>query len=66
MAYSEAQKRATAKYMKENLDEIKIRVPKGKKAEIKAHADSMGESINGFITRAIDNQISHDSEGLTK
>jgi len=61
MAYSEAQKRATAKYMKENLDEIKLRVPKGRKDEIKAHAEQRGESLNGFISRAIDNQIERDN-----
>lgn len=61
MAYSEAQKRATAKYMKENLDEIKLRVPKGRKDEIKAHAEQRGESLNGFISRAIDCQIGRDN-----
>lgn len=46
----------------EKFDEIKIRVPKGRKAEIQAHAEARGESTNGFITRAIDNQIARDSE----
>ena len=35
------------------LDEIRIRLPKGEKDTIKAHAESMGESTNAFITRAI-------------
>lgn len=34
--------------------EIKIYVPMEKKAEIMAHADSRGESMNSFINRAID------------
>ena len=36
MAYSEAQKKATAKYMKNKLDDIKVRVPKGKREVYKA------------------------------
>lgn len=34
-------------------DRINLTVPKGNKDAIKAHADSMGESVNGFINRAI-------------
>lgn len=47
----------------EKLDEIKVRVPKGRKAEIQAHAESMGETTNGFIKRAIDETISRETEG---
>ena len=34
-------------------DRINLTVPKGSKDAIKAHADSMGERVNGFINRAI-------------
>lgn len=50
---SEAQRKATDKYL-EKFEELRARVPKGRKAEIKAHAESRGESINGFINRAIE------------
>ncbi len=50
---SKAQQRAVAKYMKNNYDEIKIRVQKGEREQIKNHAESNGESINSFIKRAI-------------
>ena len=60
---SKAQQKAVSKYMKENYDEIKVRVPKGQKEVIKAHADSMGESVNAFIARAIDRQIEADKSG---
>jgi len=53
MPASKAQQRAVAKYMKENYDEIKIRTEKGRKDQIKAHAAARGESVNGFIARAI-------------
>lgn len=36
------------------LDEIKVRVPKGRKAEIKTAADAAGESVNGYIIRAVE------------
>lgn len=41
-------------------DRINLTVPKGQKDVIKAHADSMGESVNGFINRAIESQIEQD------
>lgn len=62
MAVSKAQQKAVSKYMKENYDEIKVRVPKGLKDEIKAHAEARGESANGFISRAISEQMQRDNE----
>ena len=35
-------------------------MPKGRKDIIKAHAEAQRESVNGFINRAIDHQISQD------
>ena len=46
--------------MKENYDEIKVRVAKGAKADIKAHAEQRGESMNSFINRAIDETMKRD------
>lgn len=60
MAVTEAQKKATAKYEKENYDKVLIRLDKGKKDKIKAHAEINGESINGFVNRAIDETINND------
>lgn len=54
---SKAQQRATAKYMKNNYDEIKTRVPKGKKDEIKAYAEKHGYSLNSFVNEAIDEKM---------
>ena len=47
--------------MKTNDDEIKIRVAKGEKDKIKAHAEACGESLNGFINKAIDEKIERDT-----
>ena len=43
MGISEARKRANDKYLKEKVEEFKVRVPKGKKDEIKAHAEAQGK-----------------------
>ena len=61
MPASKAQQKAVAKYMKNNYDELKIRVSKGNKDIIKAHAAEQGESLNGFVNRAIEETIKHDS-----
>ena len=61
MPASKAQQRAVSKYMKENYDEIKVRVEKGQKDIIKAHAEARGESVNGFIGRAIDETMVRDN-----
>lgn len=45
------------RYNAEKYDSLRIIVPKGKKAKIKAYAESKGESVNGFVNRAIDNEM---------
>lgn len=62
MAVSKAQQKAVAKYMKSNYDELKVRVPKGKKEVIKSAAEQHGESLNSFINRAIDETMQKDKE----
>ena len=54
MAYSEAQKRATMKWDKENYDRVYLTVPKGMKQEIDEFAKANGhESMRAFIIEAI-------------
>ena len=52
--------KAKNKYNAENYERIALNVLKGQKDVIKAHATAQGESVNGFINRAIDNQIERD------
>lgn len=47
--------------MKQNLDEIKFRVPKGQKEAIRNHAESRGEKLTPFIIRAINETIERDN-----
>ena len=58
---TDARRRATAKYLKETVEDVRIRVPKGQKAVIKAHADKNGESMNQFVIRAINETMERDS-----
>ena len=60
MALTEAQKRARDKWLTEKVEDIRFRVPKGKKAIIQEHAAKLGESVNAFINRAVDEAIAHD------
>lgn len=66
MPISKAQQKAVTKYMKENYDEVKVRMPKGQKEVVKAHADKHdGGSVNAFINRAITNQMELDNSSST-
>lgn len=50
------------RYNAKSYDEIKVRVDKGQKEEIKAHADQFDNgSVNAFIKRAIQNQMEADA-----
>lgn len=65
--YNEAQKRATAKYMKENLEDIKIRVKKGERANYKALAEHLGMSVNQlFVTAVQEYAENHDLDSFLK
>ena len=55
--------RASRKYNEKAYDRIELKVTKGKKPELKAHAESKGESLNSFINRAIDETIERDMSG---
>lgn len=60
MPATKAQQRAVNKYMKENYDRVNVTMPKGRKDAIKAHAEARGESVNGFINRAIDETMERE------
>ncbi|MDD6488222.1 MAG: hypothetical protein PUG48_00190 [Clostridia bacterium] len=58
---SQAKIKANNKYTAKAYDELKVRVQKGDKDKIRLHADSKGESLNGFINRAIKETMDRDS-----
>ena len=64
---SEAQRRAVAKYNAANYDRVELRLDKGRKETVKAHADTQGESLNAFINRAITETMDRDkTEGKSQ
>ena len=50
------------KWQSENCKRISLVVKKGEKEVLKAHAIKQGESLNGFIKRAIAETIKRDDE----
>ena len=62
MATTEAQRRANKKFLKEKVEDIRFRVPMGRKSEIQAHAKKRGESVNAFINRAVNETMERDGE----
>lgn len=55
--YTEAQKKASIKYLKEKTDNIQIRTPKGTKDKWRAAADQRGQSLTQFIIGAVEDKI---------
>ena len=49
----DSQKRAVAKYNAVNYDRVELRLEKGQKDVVKAHAEAQGESLNAFVNRAM-------------
>lgn len=47
-------------YAKQNIKRIPLDVQKEHFEKIKAHADHKGESVNGFIKRAINETMERD------
>lgn len=62
MGTTDAQKRARDKWLNEKVEEIKFRVPKGKKELIQQHAADQAESVNAFINRAVDEAMERDNQ----
>lgn len=65
MSLTEAQKQARYKYAQKSLKRIPLDVQKEKYEEIKAAADAAGESVNGYIKKAIDEKITKVEIPLT-
>ena len=61
MSISESQRKAVAKYNAANYDRVELRLPKGKKQELKDHAEGRGETLNGFVNRAIEETLERDN-----
>lgn len=61
--YTEAQNKATQKYIRENLEEIRFRVRKGEKDKYVVAAEKAGLSMAKYFLAAADEKIERDSSG---
>lgn len=59
---SDAQRKAVAKYNAANYEQIQMRVEKGNKSIIQAHAQQQGESLNAFLVRAVFETMERDTQ----
>jgi len=64
MTVSEAQKRASINYAKKSLKRIPLDVHKEKYEEIKTAATASGETVNGYIKKAIDERMERDNRSI--
>lgn len=62
MTISDKRKESMYNYAKKNLKRIPLDVQKEKYEEIKTAADAAGESVNGYIKKAIDDRMQQDSQ----
>ena len=52
-------------YIKNNYDQVRFTVKKGKKEELKEHCSKFGyKSVNDFITQAVNEKIARDLEEM--
>lgn len=62
-SYTEAQKRASIKYLNEKTDDIRLRVPKGDKGRYKTHAERRGKSLTALIVDLLEQDIQSAENG---
>lgn len=60
--FTDAKKKANSKYLKNTVETIAFRVPKGEKDRLKDVASQVGLSLNAFIDTAVKEKI--EKEGL--
>lgn len=60
MDYPENKVKYNLEYAKKNLKRIPLDVQKEKYEEIKAAADRVGETVNGYIKKAIDERMQRE------
>lgn len=61
MSTSAARQRATAKYNAKAYDRLEMKVPKGEKNGILAHAEKFDGSLNKFLNRAVNETMERDN-----
>lgn len=62
--YTEAQKRATEKHLREKTEEIKVRVGKGVRDKYKIQAAAAGMSLSAYIIKLMDDDRERLAEAI--
>ena len=60
MALSEAKRKANDKYIRNNYDRIAVNYPKAYCEKVREAAKERGETLAGFVKRAIDARIAEN------
>ena len=62
MGISDQRRQYLLDYHKEKIKRVPLDMPKAQYDRLKAAADAAGESVNGYIKKAVERQISQDSK----
>ena len=60
--YTESQKKATVKYLREKREKLTLNFPLGSKQRYKDYAEKRGKSLTGLIIELIENEIEKDEK----
>ncbi len=63
MAYSKAKRDYNVQYIKDNIKRVPLDVQKDQYERIKSAADIAGESVNGYIKKAIEERMEREATG---
>lgn len=55
--YTDAQKRATLKYLQDKTDDIRLRLPKGTKERWRAAAEARGKSMTQMVAELVEAEL---------
>lgn len=55
------QKVTHEEYVKSKYEDLRVRVPRGKKEIVQAKAEAQGESVNAYINKAIDQRMEREA-----
>lgn len=61
MPLTESQKKANTKYREKSIKRVPLDVQKEKYEKIKAAATAAGESVNGYIKKAVDQRMERET-----
>ena len=64
MAYNDKSKAYVKKYKADNIKRVPLDMQRAQYEIVQTHAQAQGESVNGFVNRAIDETMERDKGGI--